>query len=124
MEPSDERQLPEVELDTPYFKGRTKAVCMKNTLYDVIIGNVPGAKDHKVRSGVKEVQTETEQVEERLSMHNEVQRRQVEENVERFEKHGNTEQLPQDSTTRELDSSELNSSDEGESSSEFGCDEE
>ena len=40
-------QLPEakVSLDTPYFKGDTFALCMENPLIDVIIGNIPGARD-------------------------------------------------------------------------------
>ena len=41
------RRVPvaEVTLNTPFFKGTIKAVCMRNPLYDVIIGNVPGAGD-------------------------------------------------------------------------------
>ena len=40
-------QLPEakVSLDTPYFKGDTPAFCMENLLVDVIVGNIPGARD-------------------------------------------------------------------------------
>ena len=40
-------KLPEakVSLDTPYFKGDTLALCMENPLVDVIIGNIPGARD-------------------------------------------------------------------------------
>ena len=40
-------QLPEakVSLDTPYFKGDTLALCMENPLVDVIISNIPGARD-------------------------------------------------------------------------------
>ena len=32
-----------VELDTPYFIGKTKVLCMDNPLQDIIIGNIPGA---------------------------------------------------------------------------------
>ena len=32
-------------IDTPYFTGMTTAVCMKNPLYDLIIGNITGATD-------------------------------------------------------------------------------
>jgi len=32
-----------IYIDTPYFTGTTTAVCMNNPLYDVIVGNVPGA---------------------------------------------------------------------------------
>ena len=34
----------QIEIDTPYFTGSVKAVCMKNPLYDIIVGNVDGAK--------------------------------------------------------------------------------
>ena len=34
----------QIEIETPYFTGSVKAVCMKNPLYDVIVGNVDGAK--------------------------------------------------------------------------------
>jgi len=32
-----------VELDTPYFIGKTKVLCMDNRVQDIIIGNIPGA---------------------------------------------------------------------------------
>ena len=32
-----------VELDTPYFSGRTKVLCMDSPVQDIIIGNIPGA---------------------------------------------------------------------------------
>ena len=35
----------EIEIETPYYTGKVKAVCMDNPLYDVIIGNVPGVSD-------------------------------------------------------------------------------
>jgi len=36
-----------VELDTPYFSGKTKVLCMDNPVQDIIIGNIPGASgDH------------------------------------------------------------------------------
>ena len=38
-------QLPYFKGDTPYFKGDTLAICMDNPLVDVIIGNIPGARD-------------------------------------------------------------------------------
>ena len=34
-----------VELDTPYYTGTTKALCMESPIQDVIIGNIPGARD-------------------------------------------------------------------------------
>ena len=35
----------EIEIETPYYTGKVKAVCMESPLYDVIIGNVPGVSD-------------------------------------------------------------------------------
>ena len=32
-----------VELDTPYFIGKTKVLCVDNPVQDIIIGNIPGA---------------------------------------------------------------------------------
>uniref|UniRef100_L7LYC0 CCHC-type domain-containing protein n=1 Tax=Rhipicephalus pulchellus TaxID=72859 RepID=L7LYC0_RHIPC len=39
------RQLPEamVFLDTPFFRGKVRAQCMQDSLYDVVIGNIKGA---------------------------------------------------------------------------------
>ena len=33
-----------VEVNTPYYQGKVRAVCMRNPLYDVIIGNISGVK--------------------------------------------------------------------------------
>ena len=35
----------EIFVETPFYSGPTTAVCMKNPLYDVIIGNIQGARD-------------------------------------------------------------------------------
>jgi len=35
----------EIEIETPYYTGKVKAVCVESPLYDVIIGNVPGVSD-------------------------------------------------------------------------------
>ena len=35
----------DIYVETPFFTGITTAVCMKNPLYDLVIGNVPGAQD-------------------------------------------------------------------------------
>jgi len=35
----------EIEIETQYYTGKVRAVCMDNPLYDVIIGNVPGVSD-------------------------------------------------------------------------------
>ena len=33
-----------VEIDCPFFKGKTEALCMDDTLYDLAIGNIDGSK--------------------------------------------------------------------------------
>ena len=33
-----------VDIDCPFFSGQTEALCMDNTLYDVVIGNIGGPK--------------------------------------------------------------------------------
>ena len=33
-----------VELDCPFFTGKTEALCMDDTLYDLVIGNIDGSK--------------------------------------------------------------------------------
>ncbi|CAN7948864.1 unnamed protein product, partial [Ixodes hexagonus] len=40
------KYLPEAEIDvrTPYFTGRLTAKCMDNPLYDLVLGNVEGAR--------------------------------------------------------------------------------
>ena len=32
-----------LDLKTPYFCGRTKALCLENPVYDILVGNIPGA---------------------------------------------------------------------------------
>lgn len=36
-------RVAKVNIDTPYFCGEVHAMCMRNPIYDLIIGNVPGA---------------------------------------------------------------------------------
>ena len=33
-----------VEIDCPFFTGKTEAVCMDDTLYDLVFGNIDGSK--------------------------------------------------------------------------------
>ena len=47
----------EIFLDSPYFTGTTTAVCMEIPLYDVIIGNIPGATNPTPVQPVSVVQT-------------------------------------------------------------------
>ena len=35
----------EIFVEMPFYSGVTTAVCMKNPIYDLVIGNVPGARD-------------------------------------------------------------------------------
>ena len=37
-----------VELDTPYYGGTTKVLCMETPVQDIIIGNIPGARGTNV----------------------------------------------------------------------------
>ena len=37
-------QLALIDIDCPFFSGQTEALCMDNTLYDVVIGNIDGSK--------------------------------------------------------------------------------
>ena len=34
-----------VEVNTPFFSGKTEAIVVDNPVYDVIIGNIPGARN-------------------------------------------------------------------------------
>ena len=34
-----------IEVDTPFNTGTVEAMCMKDPLFDLIIGNVPGARN-------------------------------------------------------------------------------
>ena len=37
--------LAKIKVDTPYLTGNVEALCPRDTIYDLIIGNVPEAKD-------------------------------------------------------------------------------
>jgi len=43
-----ERQfrVAKVHIDTPFYKGEVEAMVMDNPLYDLILGNIPGVRDH------------------------------------------------------------------------------
>ncbi|KAJ8044409.1 hypothetical protein HOLleu_07148 [Holothuria leucospilota] len=36
-----------VHIETPYFTGTVEALCMRNPIYDLIVGNITGARDPK-----------------------------------------------------------------------------
>jgi len=44
----------EIYVETPFFTGITTGVCMKNPLYDLVIGNVPGAQDVSISPHVEQ----------------------------------------------------------------------
>jgi len=44
-----------VDINTPYFKGQVTAVCMREPLYDIILGNIPGASDVVNPTSAKEI---------------------------------------------------------------------
>jgi len=50
----------QIFIDTPYFTGTTTAVCTKSPLYDVIIGNIPGATDPTTSHPASTVQTRSQ----------------------------------------------------------------
>jgi len=60
----------EVDINAPYYKGRVRAVCIRNPLYDVIIGNIPGVKNEEevaqARAVVTRYQAEKEKQEKSL----------------------------------------------------------
>ena len=39
------RKVPiaKIDIDTPYLKGQVEAQCLPDAVYDLIVGNVPGA---------------------------------------------------------------------------------
>jgi len=53
-----------IYVQTPFFSGSTTAICTENPIYDLVIGNVPGAQDVSVSPPVEQttqaVQTESQ----------------------------------------------------------------
>ena len=43
-----------IYVETPFFSGLTMAVCMKNPICDLVIGNVPGARDVSIPQPVEQ----------------------------------------------------------------------
>lgn len=48
-----------IYIDTPYLTGRVEALCMKDAIYDLIIGNVQGAEKPNLEEGNYECETVT-----------------------------------------------------------------
>ena len=40
-----EAPIAEVKVDTPYYTGVTQAICSRDPLFDLVIGNIPGARN-------------------------------------------------------------------------------
>ena len=40
-----EAPIAEIKVDTPYYKGVTQAICLRDPLFDLVIGNIPGARN-------------------------------------------------------------------------------
>ena len=40
-----EAPIAEIKVDTPYYTGVTQAICLRDPLFDVGIGNIPGARN-------------------------------------------------------------------------------
>ena len=40
-----EAPIAEIKVDTPYYTGGTQAICLRDPLFDLVIGNVPGARN-------------------------------------------------------------------------------
>jgi len=46
--------MAEIYVETPFFSGLTTAICMKNPIYDLVVGNVPGARDVSIPQPVEQ----------------------------------------------------------------------
>ena len=45
--------IAEIKVDTPYYTGVTQALCLRDPLFNLVIGNIPGAQNpHGLVSGV------------------------------------------------------------------------
>ena len=40
-----EAPIAEIKVDTPYYTGVTQAICLRDPLFDLVIGNIPGARN-------------------------------------------------------------------------------
>ena len=53
--------LARISIDTIYYKGDVEAVCMRNPLYELIIGNMKGIKESAIEEIVSAVETKQEE---------------------------------------------------------------
>ena len=40
-----EAPIAEIKMDTPYYTGVTQAICLRDPLFDLVIGNIPGERN-------------------------------------------------------------------------------
>ena len=40
-----EAPIAEIKVDTPYYTAVTQAICLRDPLFDLVIGNIPGARN-------------------------------------------------------------------------------
>ena len=40
-----EAPIAEIKVNTPYYTGVTQAICLRDPLFDLVIGNIPGARN-------------------------------------------------------------------------------
>ena len=40
-------ELVKIHIDTPYYVGEVEAICLPDTLYDLLIGNIKGVHEPK-----------------------------------------------------------------------------
>ena len=40
-----EAPIAEIKVDTPYYTGVTQAICLRDPLFDLVNGNIPGARN-------------------------------------------------------------------------------
>ena len=52
----------EIDIETPYLTGRVTAICMRNPLYDLIIGNVNGVTDPSPEAQAVVTRSQSQQV--------------------------------------------------------------
>ena len=56
-----------IEIKTPHYSGNVEALCMKNPLYDLILGNIPGV-DQDIRTNQEPAKVSTTQTEESIEV--------------------------------------------------------
>ena len=72
VESTQRYPLAMVEMDCPFFTGKTEALCMDDTLYDLVIGNIDGSKlpdmSHFLAAAVTRAQANQEKAYRKLNV--------------------------------------------------------